>query len=78
MIELIKTIALLCSVASLENTKGGWTELPDVSQYQLNCQKYYLNCVRISIVGTFNPLELKECILKREVKTGINKKSWKK
>ncbi|GAG10690.1 unnamed protein product [marine sediment metagenome] len=65
MIELIKTIALLCSVSAVEPSNGsGWTKLNKVDQHQLTCQQYYLKCTNNETDG----IKLKNCILKRRVK----------
>ena len=72
-LELIRTIALLCSVSSLENTSGSWTELPGTAKYQHKCQVKYLECVESN--SSPIPVELVskrlvECIKKREIEVG--------
>jgi hypothetical protein len=69
-LELIRTITLLCSVSSLENTKGAWAELPDTANYQHRCQLEYLGCME-SNSGKI-PVELiskrlVKCIKERKV-----------
>lgn len=53
--ELIKVIALLCQVGSGEST--GW-----VMDKQLECQKYYIECME----GKFKTKRLVACIKKKK------------
>lgn len=64
-LELIQTITLLCTVSSLENTKGKWTELQDTAKYQHVCLVRYLDCIEDQS-GLIEDRLLK-CIKTREV-----------
>lgn len=60
MIEVIKTIALLCSVQGGNNSVINYDE-------QFKCQQYYANCVKAS--DEFLPeKKLLTCMVKRDYK----------
>lgn len=67
-LELIRTIALLCSVSALENQEGSWTELPDTDKYQHQCQVYYLKCVDSRKTSIDVEDQLVYCIKTRSIK----------
>lgn len=60
MIEILQTIALLCTVSAGGDTNSiGWVH-KKVDKYQLECQKYYVNCFE-----KYN--NLTKCVLERKV-----------
>lgn len=62
MMELIIAIAALCNM-SIHNGRTNTTD-----SYQLECQKYYIDCVKIGIIGDSHPSDLIKCIKKRKLK----------
>ncbi len=43
-LEVLKLIIMMCSINSLEDTNGNWTELHKIEQYQKDCRVFYIDC----------------------------------
>lgn len=43
-LEVLKLIIMMCSINSLEDTNGKWTELHVIEQYQKDCRVFYIDC----------------------------------
>lgn len=44
-LNMVSIIIAICNISALEDTKGKWTELPNVEKYRRECRIYYYDCV---------------------------------